>query len=307
MNPPAPPSPAPPSTRPPDRHADRPVEGVLWMLVTGLFFVVVNGIVRYLGTALPAPQSAFIRFAWGFVFLAPTLGPVLRTGFSAELWRLFALRGALHTLAVMAWFYAMARITISEVTAIGYLNPIVVTLGAAVLFGEGFKWRRMAAIGVAILGALVVLRPGLRELSSGHLAQLGAALGFGLSYLLVKRLGQLAPARVVVAMMAVTVTLGLAPFALAVWQPVSLSQLLWLGAVALFATAGHYTMTRAFACAPMTVTQPVTFLQLVWATALGALAFGEPIDPFVIAGGALIIGAISYMTWREAQIKRRGG
>ncbi len=287
--------------------ADRPLEGVAWMLATGLAFVVVNGIVRHLGTALPAPQSAFIRFAWGFVFLAPSLVPLMRQGFSAELWRLFALRGALHTVAVMLWFYAMARITMSEVTAIGYLNPIVVTLGAAVLYGEGFRWRRMGAIAVAVLGAVIVLRPGLRELGPGHLAQLGAAVGFGLSYLLVKRLGQLAPATVVVAMMSVTVTIGLAPFALAVWQPVTLEQVAWLGGVALFATLGHYTMTRAFACAPMTVTQPVTFLQLVWATLLGWAVFGEPVDPWVIFGGALIIAAISYMTWREAVLKCRAG
>lgn len=286
-------------------HADRPVQGVLWMLATGLSFVVVNGIVRYLGTALPAPQSAFIRFLWGFLFLLPSLAPVFRHGFAPRVWGLFALRGALHTVAVMLWFFAMARITISEVTAIGYLNPIVVTVGAALLFGEGFAWRRMLAIGVAIVGALIVLRPGLRELSPGHYAQLGAALGFGISYLTAKRLSQLAPASVVVAMMAVTVTIGLAPFAAVVWQPVTLTQVLWLGGVAVFATLGHYFMTRAFACAPMTVTQPVTFLQLVWATLLGWLAFGESIDPYVLLGGALIIGAISYMTFREAQIKRR--
>lgn len=293
--------PAPPLAAP---RLDRPLEGVLWMLATGLSFVVVNGIVRYLGTALPAPQAAFIRFAWGFALLAPTLAPRLRAGISAPLWRLFALRGALHTAAVILWFYAMARITLSEVTAIGYLTPIVVTIGGAVLFAEGFQPRRIGAIAVAILGALIVLRPGLREISSGHLAQLGAAVGFGLSYLLVKRLSQMAPASVIVAMMSVMVTLGLAPFAAVVWQPVSLSQVLWLGGTAFFATLGHYTMTRAFACAPLTVTQPVTLLQLLWATALGALAFGEPVDPFVIFGGMLIIGAISVMTWREARANR---
>jgi len=292
------------TTRP---DQNRPVEGVLWMLATGLCFVFVNGIVRYLGTSLPAAESAFIRFGWGILLLAPTLLPVLRAGFSARTLKLFALRGALHTVAVMLWFYAMARITISEVTAIGYLNPIVVTLGAGLLFGEGFRPSRIAAIGVAMIGALIVLRPGLRELSPGHLAQLGAAFGFGLSYLVMKRLTQLADPAQVVAMMALTVTLGLAPFALAVWQPVSLTQLLWLGAVAVFATAGHYCMTRAFACAPMTVTQPVTFLQLVWATALGWSAFGEPVDPFVLAGGAIIIAAVSYLTWREAVSKRRAG
>lgn len=280
---------------------NRPVEGVLWMLATGLAFVFVNGIVRYLGTALPAAESAFIRFAWGLLFLAPSLLPLLRSGISPALFKLFALRGALHTVAVMLWFYAMARITISEVTAIGYLNPIIVTLGAGLFFGEGFRPARMAAVGLAMLGALVVLRPGLRELSPGHLAQLGAAFGFGLSYLVMKRLTQLAPASTVVAVMALSVTLGLAPFALAVWQPVSLSQLLWLGAVAVFATAGHYCMTRAFACAPMTVTQPVTFLQLVWATALGWSVFGEPVDAWVILGGTIILAAVLFLTWREAR------
>ena len=280
---------------------NRPLEGVLWMLATGLAFVFVNGIVRHLGTALPAAESAFIRFAWGLLFLAPSLRPLLRSGVSPSLFKLFALRGALHTIAVMLWFYAMARITISEVTAIGYLNPIIVTLGAGLLFGEGFRPARMAAIAVAMIGALVVLRPGLRELSPGHLAQLGAAVGFGLSYLVMKRLTQLAPATTVVAVMALSVTIGLAPFAIAVWQPVSLSQLLWLGGVAVFATAGHYCMTRAFACAPMTVTQPVTFLQLVWATLLGWSVFGEPVDPWVILGGAIILAAVVFLTWRESR------
>ncbi|SDF15797.1 DMT family transporter [Rhodobacter capsulatus] len=286
---------------------NHPVEGVLWMLATGIAFVFVNGIVRYLGTALPAAESAFIRFAWGLLFLAPSLMPLLRSGISPPLFKLFALRGALHTIAVMLWFYAMARITISEVTAIGYLNPIIVTLGAGLFFGEGFRPARMAAIGVAMLGALVVLRPGLRELSPGHLAQLGAAFGFGLSYLVMKRLTQLAPASTVVAVMALSVTIGLAPFALAVWQPVSLTQLLWLGAVAVFATAGHYCMTRAFACAPMTVTQPVTFLQLVWATLLGWSVFGEAVDPWVILGGAIILAAVVFLTWREARGERVKG
>jgi drug/metabolite transporter (DMT)-like permease len=285
--------------------ANLPVAGVLWMLGASLSFVAVTGIVRHLGTGLPAAQGAFIRFAFGLLFLAPTLALTLRRGFVPGALRLFVLRGALHTLAVTLWFYAMARIPVAEVTAIGYLNPVVVTIGAALVFGERLAARRIVAIGVAIAGALIVLRPGLREIAPGHWSQLGAAVSFGVSYLVAKRLSELAPAGVVVAMMSLTVTIGLAPFAAWVWVPVDAVQLAWLALVALFATAGHYCMTRAFACAPMTVTQPVTFLQLVWATLLGALVFGEAVDPMVMLGGALIIGAISYITWREAQIRRR--
>lgn len=284
---------------------NRPLEGILWMLATGLAFVAVTGIVRHLGTGLPAAEAAFIRFLYGLVFLAPALVMALRRGFPPGAWQLIGLRGVLHVVAVILWFFAMARIPVAEVTAIGYLNPIVVTLGAAWFLGERLAVRRLAAIGVALIGALIVLRPGLREIVPGHWAQLGAAVSFGLSYLLAKRLSALMGPAAVVATLALTVTLGLAPFALAVWVRPTLVQLGWLGVVAAFATVGHYTMARAFAAAPLTVTQPVTFLQLVWATLLGAAVFGERVDPFVLLGGAVIIGAISYMTWREAQLRRR--
>ncbi|HSF65442.1 MAG TPA: DMT family transporter [Paracoccaceae bacterium] len=289
----------------PETPASRPVAGVLWMLATGLCFVAVTGIVRYLGTDLPAAQSAFLRFAFGVVFLAPSLLPLMRTGFAPGTLPLFAQRGAVHVVAVVLWFYAMARIPVAEVTAIGYLNPVLVTLGAALFFGETLAARRIIAVLVAIVGALIVLRPGVREVTDGHLAQVGAAFFFAGSYLYAKRLVQLAGPGAVVAMLSLTVTLGLLPLALWVWVPVSLEQLGWLALVAAFASAAHYCMMRAFATAPLTVTQPVTFLQLVWATLLGALVFSEPVDAFVILGGAVIIGAISYITWREAVIRRR--
>lgn len=286
--------------------ASAPMEGILWMVLSGLSFVAVNGTVHYLGTALPAPQTAFIRFVYGLVFLAPALLAAFRRGIPAGALRLVGLRGAFHTLAVILWFFAMARIPIADVTAIGYLSPIVVTAGAALVLGEPLALRRMTAIGVALVGALVVLRPGLRELQPGHLAQVGAAISFGLSYIVAKRLASFLPAGALVALLSLTVTLGLAPFALWVWVTPTLTQLALLAVVALFATMGHYCMARAFAAAPAGMTQPVVFLQLVWAALLGWFAFGERIDPFVVAGGAIIIGAISYMSWREARIARAG-
>ncbi len=289
-----------------ESHPNRPLAGVLWMLLSGLCFVGVTGVVRYLGTDLPAAQSAFLRFGWALVFLLPTLVPLLRAGLPPGAWRLVAGRGVIHTVAVLFWFYAMARIPVAEVTAIGFLNPIVVTLGAAAIFGEKLALRRLSAIAIAVIGALIVLRPGLREIGAGQMAQVCAAFCFAGSYLFAKRLSQLLPAGAIVALLSASVTIGLLPLALAVWVPVSWQQVGWLGLVAVFATAGHYTMTRAFAAAPMSVTQPVVFLQLVWATILGVAAFGEPADPWILLGGAIIIGAISYITLREAQLKRAG-
>jgi drug/metabolite transporter (DMT)-like permease len=78
-----------------------------------------------------------------------------------------------------------------------------------------------------------------------------------------------------------------------------------LFAVAALATGGHYTMSMAFAAAPVTVTQPVSFLQLVWAVLLGAVVFGEGVDPWVVIGGLVIISSIAFITMREAVLKRK--
>jgi drug/metabolite transporter (DMT)-like permease len=195
----------------PAARAEAPIEGILWMFATTLSFAGVNIIVHHLGPAIPATQSAFLRFAFGIVLVLPGFMQIPRGGLPAKIWGLFGLRGALQAVAVLLWFYAMARVPIADVTAIGYLNPIVVTLGGALLLGEGFSWRRGLAIGVAMLGALVILRPGLREIQPGHVAQLCAALFFGISYLEMKRLSRHAPAGLIVAMMTLTVAVCLLP------------------------------------------------------------------------------------------------
>ncbi|QUS36993.1 EamA family transporter [Falsirhodobacter algicola] len=275
------------------------------MLGTTLSFVAVNGAVRAAGSDLPSVQAAFLRFLFGVVLLAPVVPGLLRRRFPARIWGLFGLRGLFHAAAVIGWFYAMVHIPMAEVTAINYLNPVLVTVGGALLFKERFSWQRGAAVAVALIGTLIVLRPGLRAVEAGHLAQLFAAFMFAGSYLAAKRLSQDVPAGIVVAVMSLSVAVILAPAALMVWQTPSGTELAFLAMSALFATLAHYCMSRAFDCAPLTVTQPVIFLQLVWATLLGTIVFGDRVDPFVLLGGGLIIAAIAYLTFRDARRARQ--
>ena len=274
------------------------------MLSSGLLFVAMTAIVKHAGQNIPAAQSGFLRYAMGLPFLIPMLAPILRARLTAPQLRLFAFRGVFHTAAVICWFFAMARIPMAEVTAINYLNPVFVTLGAALLLGERLRFRRIGAILVALAGALIVLRPGLREVEPGHLAMLGTAACFAVSYLVAKPLADQLSATVVVGMLTITVTLGLLPFALIDWVAPTAAQLAWYFLVAAFATAGHYAMTRAFAAAPLAVTQPVVFLQLLWSVSVGALFFAEAVDVFVVLGGLLIVAAVSFIAWREAQARR---
>ncbi len=283
----------------------RPGWGIFWMVLTGLQFVGVTALVKTLGTRIPAPEAAFLRYVLGLVFLIPMLGTLSRFRMDRRTLGLFGLRGLAHSMGVALWFYAMARIPIADVTAMNYLSPIYVTLGAAFFLGERLAARRIMAVAAALIGALIILRPGFREVGPGHLAMLFTAVVFGASYLLAKLLSQTNSAGVVVAMLSVTVTIGLAPLAAMNWVTPTLWELGILMGVAALATGGHYTMTLAFRAAPLAVTQPVTFLQLVWAVALGMVMFGEPFDPWVILGGTVIVGAVSFISWREAVLKRQ--
>jgi len=284
---------------------NRPLAGIVWMLVTGLLFVCVTGIVRYLGSDMPAIEAAFIRYAIGLVLVAPMLWRLVRRPPAAGAMKLYAARGLVHGVAVMLWFYAMARVPIAEVTAIGYTSPIFVTIGAAVFLGEKLHARRIAAVAIGFLGTLVILRPGFESISLGQLAQLAAAPLFAISFLLAKKLTDREDPTIIVAMLSLGCTLVLLPGAVIQWRAPSTEEVFWLALVAVFATAGHYTLTRAFRAAPITVTQPVGFLQLVWASLLGIVAFGEALDPFVFAGGGVVVAAATYISHREAAAARR--
>lgn len=288
-----------------DEKPNRPGTGIFWMLVTGVLFVAVTAAVKHGAQDLPAAQSAFMRYLIGLVFLAPLIKPIRAAGLTRRQIILFGWRGVAHSIGVILWFFAMTRITVAEVTAMNYMAPIYITFGAALFLGERLAIRRLLAIGLAFVGALIILRPGFRELSPGHFAMLATAVLFAISYLMAKQFTGKMSAAVIVGMLSIFCTIGLAPFAFAVWQTPTLAEVGWMALVALFATAGHYTMTLAFAAAPVTVTQPVTYLQLIWATLLGLWAFGEPVDGWVLLGGMIIMTSVTFITIRETMLKRR--
>jgi drug/metabolite transporter (DMT)-like permease len=275
------------------------------MSVTTISFVVMNVLVKYVGTGLPVVQTAFLRFVLGLVFLIPMIKMVRSVIYTREIVALIVGRGVVHTIAVLLWFYAMTRIPIAEVTAMNFMNPIYVTIGAVFFFREKIAAPRIIALIVAVMGGLVVLRPGFRELDPGHIAMMFTPIAGAGGYLFANALSRRVPATVVVFMLSTIVPLLLLPLVIPVWQTPTLLELVLLFFTSFFATLAHYCMTRAFACAPQSVIQPVSFLQLLWATVLGAALFGEGFDSFVILGGLMIMASVVFITIRESRAKSR--
>lgn len=273
---------------------------MLWMLVSGFCFVGVTVSVHYVGTRIPAPQAAFIRYVVGTLFLTPVLLQIVRKQLVAHDWNTLLIRGVLHGVGVCLWFFSMARIPIAEVTALSYLTPVLMTIGAAVFFGEKLYTRRIMAIVFGLLGVFIILRPGFSEISIGQVALLITAPLFAASLLLTKKLTSTEQLSVIVATLSIICSITLLPFALMNWVRPDGTELALLSLTGALATIGHFTLTRALTLAPIAVLQPVSFLQLLWATLLGVLLFAESIDGFVVLGGSILVISISYIAHRES-------
>jgi drug/metabolite transporter (DMT)-like permease len=62
----------------------------------------------------------------------------------------------------------------------------------------------------------------------------------------------------------------------------------WLALIGLCGVSAHLCLTSALSLAPASFVMPIDFIRLPLIAAVGALAYGEAIDPWVIAGGAII-------------------
>ena len=280
------------------------IAGIIWMLISGAFFVAVTVIVRYLGSNLPAVEAAFIRYAFGLLLITPVLLR-MRSGFIARsTMKLYVARGLLHGAGVMLWFFAMARIPVADVVAVGLAAPLFIIAGAAIFLKEDLPKSKILAMIVGFVGVLVIVRPGFQVVDIGMVAQLLAAPFFAGSFLLAKKLTDTQSPVEVVVMLSISCTLVLLPGALWQWRTPTGSELFWMFLPAVCATAGHNALTRALRAAPVTVTQPVTFLQLIWATIIGALMFGEPADFYVFLGSAIIVAVACFTSHHDLRLPR---
>ena len=281
------------------------IVGILWMVITTILFVGVTATVRYLEGEVPAPQAAFLRYAIGTVLLTPSLISLVKIRPEKPLLQKFVLRGLVHSIGVTLWFYAMSVMPVAEVTAIGFLTYIFVSIGACIFLKEKLHKHRLTAILLSFVGAMIILRPGFKIIENGQIGMLMATVVFTASYLIAKVVSKERSSSEIVAMLSLFTTIFLIPTAIYSWEPLSLKAILILTFTALIATLGHITMTKAIKAAPMVVTQPILFLQLVWASIVGLFIFSEKFDPFVILGGTIIMICVCYVSYREHKLGKK--
>ncbi len=276
--------------------------GLLWTSAAGLLFSLLNALLRALAQDVPALQAQFLRYAMGILVLTPLVlwrgwRHYMAKDIRGQFWR-----GGMHSIGLMLWFWALPRIPLADMTAIGFTGPIFIMIGARIFFGEPMRWERWLATLLGFAGVLIVVGPKLSG-SGGwwHLVMLASAPMFAASFLITKALTRHETAGVILVWQSITVTLFSLPLAVAVWQAITPMQ--WLGFMVcgVLGSAGHYCLTRSFAATDISATQSVKFLDLLWSAFFGFVIFGDLPTQTTLLGGAVIATATLWVARRESR------
>lgn len=285
--------------------------GAVWMVLAGLMYTITGAMVRELASTYSVFEVGFFRSLIALVILLPfALGPNRRTArerLKTDKFPLHVLRTVLAYIGIMCWFFAVSRIPLAEYYALQFVTPLFTMAGATLLLGERTGYRHWLAALVGLAGALVILRPGLIEVSLGDMVALGAALFFASTNWTVRVLSRTDSARVILTYgNLLLIPMSLIP-ALPFWVTPDWADLGWLCGVGVTGTIAQFSITRAVGVADARIVQPFDFARLPFAAALGWIAFGEVSDLWTWIGAVIIFAAATYVLRIERLRPRRNG
>ncbi|MBY6119324.1 DMT family transporter [Mameliella alba] len=216
------------------------------------------------------------------------------------------LRNLFEVFGAIGMVVGLRYVPLPVFAAIIQTGPLVVTLGAALFLNEHVGWRRWAAVGVGIIGMMMVIRPFGAAFTGWELFAV-----MGITALSARDLvTRLSPGHIPALAISTwgfgsTLLPGLALWALTSEPSSFTGAALWptLGAVVV-TTSGYLAITSAMRMAPASIVAPFRYSRLVFTTGLGVLIFGDRPDFWTLAGSALILVAGLYTFVRERRLAR---
>lgn len=269
------------------------LRGSLFMILSMAGFAVEDAFIKAAARQMPLGQVLIVMGLAGILVFAAQARragdpPLPR----AVLSRTMALRSGFELAGRLLYALAIALTPISTASAILQATPLVVVLGAALVFGERVSPGRWAVIGLGFAGVLVILRPGLAGFDLLSLLALGGMLGFAGRDLATRAAPPaLSNAQLGVAGFAVLGVSGLV--ILSVTGGAALPSLSGAGLLAGacgFGILGYGALTIAMRTGEVSAVTPFRYTRLLFAMALGIGVFGERPDSATLIGAAMIVG-----------------
>ena len=279
-----------------------PVRAIAWMLAAVAVFSAMDTAMKLLAAHYPTLQVTTLRGAASLPFV---LAWVLATAGPRSIipvrWPLHLLRGVLGMVMIGCFVYALRTLPLSTAYTLYFVSPLLVAALSVPLLGEHVGPRRWAAIGVGLVGVLIVLRPGGEGLISvPGLMVIAAASAYAVGAITVSLLTRTDTPQSMVVWFLVLMAIGAGVMGWTQWQPIDWAAHGWLIAgLGLSGALGQVALTRAFQLGQASVIAPLEYTGLLWVIGWDLMLWNVLPDRWTWMGAAVIVASGLYLLHRE--------
>jgi drug/metabolite transporter (DMT)-like permease len=280
-----------------------PVRGAFWMTVSAAAYTIAAASVRELDGRYSVFQLTFIRAVIAIPLLTPMVLRGGGPGFRTTRPFMHLLCAALTYGAMLLWTFGAGNVPVADFFALQFTTPLFTIALAAILLRERVDMIAWLAALFGFAGVLVVLRPGVIDVTVGALATIACSAMYAGVNTTVRVLSRTeAPTLIVLYVNLLTLPLSCVP-AIIAWRTPTAADWVWVLGAAVFSTIGIMGITRGIASAAARIVQPVSFLRLPFAAGLGFVMFAELPDLWTWVGATMIFAATWFVLQRETRGK----
>lgn len=274
---------------------------VMLMIGAMFIFTLMDAVAKLLTHEIGVWPTLWVRYFGQAVLVViivlPRIKQVVKTSFPL----LQLTRSVFLMCATMCFFWGISNIGLAEATAIMDVSPVLITLGAVLFLGERIGIRRVFGILGALIGALIVIRPGTDVFTIYALFPLGAAICYSGYNLITRFVGAREDpwtSLFYTALFGATVLSAIVPF---YWQPLSSFIITLMVVLSVLATLAQWLLIKALSIGEASLLAPIGYIALIFATLWGFLLFGDLPDHWTVAGAGVIVASGFYVWYRERQ------
>lgn len=277
-------------------------QGILLLISAMAVLGGMDAIAKALTQELPPIQVVWARYTSQtlvvFLIFAPRLGRLMKTNHL----RIQIIRSAFLFGATFCFFTGLSKMGLGEAVALFEINPLVVSIGAFVFLKETLGIRRLLAVSLGLVGALVIVRPGGGLFTPAAVFPVLAACSYAGYVLSTRFLGR---DESILTSLIYTTLFGAVISSFPVWPiwiPPSNQAIGLMCVMGVIGTIGQWFLIRAFTVAEAGAIAPFSYIGLVFALIIGLVFWGEWPDAMTLFGASIIVCAGVYVWYRERRL-----
>ena len=248
--------------------------------------------------------AGFFRFFLGLIIIFPFILKTKFKVYKTKNLKIHLIRSLLNLPAMLIGFAALTMVSLEKISALHFVVPLFVTILAVIFLKEKIRMYRISALIIGFIGMLIILRPGIIDVSIGIQMTLLSSFIWSIVIIITKKLTKDDSSITILAYQYTNMTFLSFFMVIFFWQTPSTISILFLFLAALSGTIFHLCMNHVYKLSDVTMTQPYSFFGLIVASMYGYLIFNEVPDIYTWIGGFIIFIGVTLITLREIQLNK---